>query len=160
MLINHFRYKPALGVGVVRPARAPERNLLTAYDGRCKNVPSTILIVDDERPLADTLCEILRAAGYRCSVAYSGMEGLERVNKLNPALVITDVIMPGLNGIDLAKKIRAHHATCAVLLFSGNAATLDLLETARGEGHAFQVLAKPVPPPELLTAVAKMIARA
>jgi CheY-like chemotaxis protein len=65
--------------------------------------------------------------------------------------------MPGLDGIALAKRIRTSHPTCRVLLFSGNADTQDLLEAAQQEGHAFEVLAKPVPPPQMLAKVASLL---
>jgi CheY-like chemotaxis protein len=117
------------------------------------------LVVDDQRPVADTMCELLCVMGYDCSAAYDGADALERVDEHKPALVITDVVMPQLNGIDLAWKIRAAHPDCAVLLLSGNAATQELLELAHAGGQTFQVLAKPIPPRELLDAVAKALAQ-
>lgn len=120
-----------------------------------KNVE--ILIVDDERSLADTLRAIFQNAGYRASAAYSGEEALAFVAKHRPSLVITDVMMPGLDGITMAKMIRKSHPDCRVLLFSGNADTQDLLETAEEEGHLFEVLPKPVPPPQMLAKVASLL---
>ena len=118
-----------------------------------------ILIVDDERGLADTLCDILCRAGYDCRAEYSGSEALAHLEQSQPALVISDVMMPGLNGVDLAKKIRGRFPECRVLLFSGNAATHDLLLIARAEGYNFQVLAKPLPPRKLLAIVADTLAQ-
>lgn len=116
-----------------------------------------ILVVDDERPIADTLCQILRKAGYECKPAYSGTDALCAVSEFSPALIISDVVMPGLDGIELAKTVRREYPDCAVLLFSGNASTQDLLANAGAEGHSFQVLAKPVPPRDLLTKVAALL---
>jgi DNA-binding response OmpR family regulator len=67
-----------------------------------------------------------------------------------PDLLISDVLMPDLSGVDLAIRMRAQHPKCKILLFSGQAATLDLLEDARNQGHDFQLLLKPVHPSELL----------
>lgn len=120
-------------------------------------MPTKVLVVDDERPIADTLHEILCRAGYDCAVAYSGAEALELIHALHPALMISDVIMPGLNGLDLARRVRNAHKCCAVLLFSGNAATQDLLKISHNEGPIFEVLAKPVPPRELLATVARIL---
>jgi hypothetical protein len=53
--------------------------------------------------------------------------------------------------------MRAQYPTCKILLFSGQAATLDLLEDARAQGHDFDLLLKPVPPTELLFEVGKMV---
>jgi CheY-like chemotaxis protein len=74
-----------------------------------------------------------------------------------PDLLISDVAMPGISGVDLAIQMRAQYPTCKILLFSGQAATKDLLEDARGQGHDFDLLLKPVPPTELLFEVGKMV---
>lgn len=116
-----------------------------------------ILVVDDERSIADTLCQILRKAGYECKPAYSGTDALSSMAEFSPALIISDVIMPGLDGIEMAKTARRACPDCAVLLLSGNAATQDLLVNADAEGYSFQVLAKPVPPRDLLAKVAAML---
>jgi DNA-binding response OmpR family regulator len=119
--------------------------------------PHRILVVDDERPIADTLCQILRKAGYECRPAYSGTDALLTLSEFSPALIISDVVMPGLDGIEMAKTVRRECPACAVLLFSGNASTQDLLANAHSEGYSFQVLAKPLPPRELLTKVAALL---
>lgn len=116
-----------------------------------------ILIVDDEPLLADTLAIIFRRAGYNAIAVYSGEEALTVMAEQKPSVVITDVIMPGLDGISLATKIRNSYPNCRVLLFSGNADTQSLLETAQQEGLSFEVLAKPVPPPLMLARVASML---
>jgi DNA-binding response OmpR family regulator len=116
-----------------------------------------VLVVDDERPITDTLCQILRKAGYECKAAYSATDALEILNDFTPQLIITDVMMPEMNGIEMAKAIRGKHPECNILLFSGNAATQDLLVNARAEGYSFNVLAKPVHPRELLAKVATLL---
>jgi DNA-binding NtrC family response regulator len=74
-----------------------------------------------------------------------------------PDLLISDVAMPGVSGIELAIQMRAQYPACKVLLFSGQAATMDLLEDARAQGHDFDLLQKPIPPTELLSEVGKMV---
>jgi CheY-like chemotaxis protein len=69
---------------------------------------------------------------------------------LKPDMLISDVIMTDLNGIDAAIKIRAMLPGCKILLFSGQAATADLLDRVRAQGHEFEILAKPVHPQDLL----------
>ena len=116
-----------------------------------------ILIVDDEPVLADTLAVIFRRAGYRATAVYSCEEALAFIAANQPLFVVSDVIMPGMNGVAFAKLIRRTYPNCGVLLFSGNADTHDLLESARAEGHDFEVLAKPVSPPRILAKVASLI---
>jgi CheY-like chemotaxis protein len=119
----------------------------------------SILVVDDEPALADTLAIIFQQAGYIANAVYSGEEALAFIAARRPSLVVTDVILPGMDGIALAKTIRMSYPTCRVLLLSGNADTQDLLEAAQREGHAFEVLAKPVPPPQMLAKVASLLAQ-
>jgi CheY-like chemotaxis protein len=109
-----------------------------------------VLVADDERVIADTLAIILNQAGYDASAVYSGNDAVTQAQALKPSLLISDVIMPDMNGIDAAIKIRALVPTCKILLFSGQAATADLLENARLQGHEFEILAKPVHPQDLL----------
>lgn len=118
----------------------------------------TILVVDDEPLLADTLAIIFQRAGYRSTAVYSCEAALPVIEDLQPLLVVSDVVMPGMNGIALAKRIKTTFPRCGVLLFSGNADTQDLLESAREEGYAFEVLAKPVSPPHMLERVASLAA--
>ena len=110
-----------------------------------------ILVVDDERRIADTLVIILNQSGFDASAVYTGTDAVDRARACQPDLVITDVIMPDMNGIDAAIQIREILPGCKILLFSGQAATADLLEKARAEGHEFEILAKPVHPQDLLS---------
>ena len=95
-----------------------------------------VLVVDDERVIADTLAVILNQSGFQAKAAYSGEEALDIASTFEPDMLITDVIMADLNGIDAAIRIRALLPRIKILLFSGQAATADLLEKARGRGYA------------------------
>ena len=114
-----------------------------------KNKPK-VLVVDDEQMIADTLAIILNQSGYDAVAVYTGAAALESARANKPDLVISDVIMPDMNGIEAVIKIREFLPGCKVLLFSGQAATADLLEMARNQGHEFEILAKPVHPQDLL----------
>jgi CheY-like chemotaxis protein len=109
-----------------------------------------VLVVDDEQVIADTLAKILDLNGYDASAVYTGTAAVESARTLQPDLVISDVIMPDMNGIEAAISIRGFLPSCKILLFSGQAATADLLENARAQGHEFEILAKPVHPSDLL----------
>jgi CheY-like chemotaxis protein len=110
-----------------------------------------ILVVDDERVIADTLAMILNQSGFEALAVYSGEKAVELASMFVPDMLITDVIMADLNGIDAAIRIRALLPKIKILLFSGQAATADLLEKARSQGYEFEILAKPVHPHDLLT---------
>ena len=109
-----------------------------------------VLVVDDEHVIADTLAKILDLNGYDASAVYTGTAAVESARSLQPDLIISDVIMPDMNGIEAAISIRSFLPACKILLFSGQAATADLLENARARGHEFEIIAKPVHPSDLL----------
>lgn len=108
-----------------------------------------VLIVDDERIIADTLAAILTESGFETATAYDGLEAVQKA-KWKPDLLLSDVVMPNMNGIDAAILIRTLIPTCKVLLFSGQAATAGMLADARIRGHRFEILEKPIHPNELL----------
>jgi CheY-like chemotaxis protein len=109
-----------------------------------------VLVADDERVIADTLVIILNQAGFEATAAYSGTKAVELARSLKPDMLISDVIMPDLSGIEAAILVRGLLPSCKILLFSGQAATADLLDKARAQGHEFEILAKPVHPQDLL----------
>jgi CheY-like chemotaxis protein len=117
-----------------------------------------ILIVDDEVAIADTLALIFRTQHYEVRVAYSAESAIEVIAEWCPDLAIIDVMLPGMNGIDLAIVTKANHKACHVLLFSGHSNTALLLEEAGRKGHQFEVLPKPVHPNLMLERAASLLA--
>lgn len=109
-----------------------------------------VLVADDERVIADTLAMILNQSGFEARPVYSGEKAVELAADFCPDMLISDVIMADLNGIDAAIRMRALLPKIKILLFSGQAATADLLEKARAQGYEFDILAKPVHPQDLL----------
>ena len=109
-----------------------------------------VLIADDEQIIADTLARILVLSGYQAMAVYSGEQAVQAATEFSPDVLISDVVMQGMNGIEAALLIRRICPQCRVLLFSGQATTADLLSRARAEGYVFEILAKPVSPQVLL----------
>jgi CheY-like chemotaxis protein len=114
-------------------------------------IAQRILVADDEPLIADTLATILSQCGYDARAVYSGEEALESAKRFAPDLLICDVIMGELNGIETAVSIRAIFPRIKVLLFSGTEASTELLFEARKQGHNFELLTKPVHPKDLLS---------
>jgi DNA-binding response OmpR family regulator len=114
-----------------------------------------ILVVDDECVIADTLAKVLTLSGYAAIAAYDADGALEIALHSPPELLITDVVLPGMNGIELAITIKRIFPECKILLFSGQASTVDLMAAADREGHRFTLLSKPVPPKILVAIVAE-----
>ena len=117
-----------------------------------------VFVVDDEHVIASTLAAILKLHGYSATFFTSPREALEAARSKAPDLLISDVAMPGISGIDLAIQMKIQYPRCKVLLFSGQAATQDLLEDARSQGHNFQLLEKPVHPSAMLSRVGALAA--
>ena len=109
-----------------------------------------VLVADDEQVIANTLAIILNQAGFEARAVFSGEKAVEALDTFQPNMLISDVIMTGMTGIEAAIITRQKLPTCKILLFSGQAATADLLEKARAQGHEFEILAKPVHPTDLL----------
>ena len=122
-----------------------------------KDAP-VVLIVDDERVIADTLSIILTHAGFITITAYDGISALRIANAITPQLLISDVVMPGITGVELAIMLTQSIPDLKVLLFSGQASTVDLLEKARRSGHHFTALTKPFHPTDMLKRVSECLA--
>lgn len=127
--------------------KAIGRNLPASKRGRKINV----LVVDDERTVAHSIADILTLHGFETRVAYDGRQAIREVLEDCPDAIITDVMMPRVNGIEAAKAIQEMCPDARILLFSGQAATSDLLRTAEEQGYSFELLPKPVHPDVLLS---------
>ncbi len=115
-----------------------------------------ILVVEDEFVIADTLRLILRSHGYDARTAYSAEDALETLSQWTPDLAILDVMLPNMNGIDLAMVLKDRIPECHILLISGQPSVDALLEESKRKGHEFQIFAKPVQPIEMLETIASL----
>lgn len=115
-----------------------------------------VLVVDDEPLVADTLAAILSKAGFDTVAVYGASAALALTKGVQPALLISDVYMPGMNGVELAMTLVKSSPACRVLLFSGHATTEDLKE-ARAAGYDFPLLTKPVHPVEIIAHVSRYL---
>jgi CheY-like chemotaxis protein len=115
-----------------------------------------IIVVDDEPVIADTLVNILRGEGHDAFAVSNGESAINLTNLMRPVqpdVLVTDVIMPGMNGVETAKKMVKLVPTCRIILFSGQAASTDLISKAEAEGYSFEILAKPINPNILLATI-------
>lgn len=109
-----------------------------------------IIVVDDEPIIADTLVTILEGEGHDALAVSHGESAIKWARLVLPDAIISDVIMPGMDGIETAKAIMQLLPNCRIILFSGQTAGIDLLAKARAEGYLFEVLPKPINPEKLL----------
>jgi CheY-like chemotaxis protein len=117
----------------------------------------TAFVVDDEDIIASTRRLILSNQGFYARSFIDPLEALKAAaQSVSPDLLLTDVMMPGINGIELAKQVKARCPKCKILLFSGQSETVDLLEDAGAQGDYFEILSKPVHPRDLLAKIEKL----
>lgn len=112
-----------------------------------------VLVVDDETVVADSVAMILNRSGYVAEAQYSGTAALASIQTRCPDIIVSDVVMPDFNGIQLARAVQSLCPDARIILFSGNVSASTLLDDASMEGHVFEILAKPVHPLTLLKAL-------
>jgi CheY-like chemotaxis protein len=136
---------------VVRFAAAPERAPATPAaeaHGRVEPLAAglRVLVVDDNRDVADTTATILRLSGCDTHVAYDGPAGLDAVERLQPDAVLLDIGLPGLDGYQVAERMRAHpvHRKILVVAVSGYGQEEDRIRS-KAAGFDYHVV-KPIDP--------------
>jgi CheY-like chemotaxis protein len=129
------------------PAEPGEQTITSEGPGREK---PKVLVVDDQELVADTLTEILGQYGFRAFAAYGGQSALELAKKIQPDYLLADVLMPFMNGVELAIAIRNLLPQTKILLLSGQTGISDLLFQARQRGYEFELVPKPIHPERLI----------
>lgn len=112
-----------------------------------------ILVVDDETIIADTLTMILSMNGARARAAYSAESALEIALEIKPDILITDIRMGRMSGVELAIRLSAELPRCRLILISGQSASTDLPAETAKNGYNFEFLEKPITPQRLLAHV-------
>ena len=105
-----------------------------------------VLVVDDDIRIADTITEVLQQAGFEAQAAYTGEAALQAAANFRPDCLLSDVLMPRMNGVELAVTFREQHPTARVVLISGQVGISEIIEDAERRGLHFQLLAKPLHP--------------
>jgi DNA-binding response OmpR family regulator len=110
-----------------------------------------VLIADDEKIIADTLAMILNQGGFDARAVYTSEKALEEASSFRPDMLISDVLMADLNGVDAAIQMRAMFPEIRVFLLSGQTATAEMVAKSQAREMGFEILLKPVHPKDLLT---------
>jgi CheY-like chemotaxis protein len=129
-----------------RPPNVRLPQIGTSDEIRTQHDRPILLLVDDEQLIVDTLTEILEGAGFLVLPAYDGWTALEKIAHCRPDYLLSDVLMPKMNGVELAIAIRKMHPSTRILLFSGQAGISDILLDGQRQGFEFELIAKPIHP--------------
>ncbi len=112
-----------------------------------------IFVVDDEPEIAKMLAVILQMNLFDAVPYTDPREALDAARAQAPDYLITDIMMPGMNGVELAHHLQQEVPACKVLLFTGQSGSSELIEQARRAGNEFRLVQKPIHPTKLVEAI-------
>ncbi len=113
-----------------------------------------VLVVDDKPAIADKVAEILNRHGYAAIPAYDGEDALETAQLIPPELVIADVRLAGMSGLEVAAALKKKLPDCKILLLAGAEAAAEVPAPGKGAVEEFVLVDKPVRPADLVAHVA------
>jgi len=117
----------------------------------------TILIIEDDQLMREGLCDNLEFEGYHVVTAVDGEDGLEQAATLSPDLILLDVMLPGVDGIDVCRQLRSHGKTIPIIMLSARGSEID--KVLGLEIGADDYLAKPFGVKELLARIKALFRR-
>lgn len=116
-----------------------------------------VFVVDEENVIASTLELILMSRGFDARSFADPLAALNAAQSESPDLLITDVMMPKMTGIELGVLIRRDCPNCKVMLFSGQVSIINLLAQAQADGHNFVLVDKPIHPAVLIERISEVL---
>lgn len=117
------------------------------------------MVLDDDAAVRQTWTIIFRHQGYEVISVETGQQAIDAASNRAPDILLADIRLPDMTGIEAAKRVQQQAPECQVLLISGDGESSEALEAARAAGTAFEVLPKPIAPPELIQRIADRLKR-
>ncbi len=118
-----------------------------------------LLVIDDEQAICDTLADYLKHFGYNVATTTNCQEALALIDEVSPKLVILDIVMPDMDGLDLMERIRQDHPELLVIFLTGIGYQDDVMREAMEKG-ANGYLSKGLPLQQLLMEIHRVIRQA
>jgi len=106
-----------------------------------------VLIVDDEKVMRESLLEWLQEDGFGVAAAESGMEALQKLDQIDPTVIVADIKMPGMDGITLVRKVKERRPDLPIIMITAFATVENAIQSMK-EG-AYDFITKPFPPEKL-----------
>jgi len=146
----------------LQPIDEKNQEIENIYSRSSENGPgrrgqATILVVDDEETMRDSCCQILSKDGYLVDAAEDGDRGLQKIRDIKPDLVLVDLKMPGMSGMELLEKIGDVDPNIVSVVITGYATRESAMEAKRR--NAFDFLPKPFTPNQLRVVIKKGLAQ-
>ena len=116
-----------------------------------------IVVIEDEKPIADAVAARLRSEGFDVDVAFDGLSGVDLVERVRPALVLLDLMLPGIDGLEVCRRIQRERPVPVLMLTARDSETDLLIGLAVG---ADDYLTKPFSPRELVARIRTILRRA
>jgi DNA-binding NtrC family response regulator len=116
-----------------------------------------VLVIDDDEIMRDLVADWLEAAGYGVRKAANSPSALAEVERAEPALVVTDMCMPGPSGSVIIRNLKQHHPAISIIAISGHFSLSGCSADDALALGAARALAKPVKRSELMQAVAELV---
>ena len=113
-----------------------------------------LMILDDDNAVRHTWTIIFRQQGYEVVPVDHGEAAIDAARDRAPDLLLADIRLPDMTGIEAAQRVLEVAPTCRVLLISGDGESSEALDQARAHGISFEVLPKPISPPDLIKRIA------
>ncbi|HEX2441021.1 MAG TPA: response regulator transcription factor [Methylomirabilota bacterium] len=123
-------------------------------------MPADVLVVEDEPDIRNLVVHHLTREGFRCRVAASGAEALARVRTATPDLVVLDLMLPEMDGLEVCRRLRADPATATIPIIMLTAKADEVDRVVGLEMGADDYVAKPFSPKELVARVRAVLRRA
>jgi methylenetetrahydrofolate dehydrogenase (NADP+)/methenyltetrahydrofolate cyclohydrolase len=126
-------------------------------EGPNRTEQATILVVDDEQATRDTCCQVLTKDGYRAEMAEDGFSGLQKIREMKPDLVLVDLRMPGMSGMELLRKVGDVDPGIVSVVITAYANSKKTIEEIKE--NADDLLTKPFTPEQLRATVKRGLAQ-
>jgi DNA-binding NtrC family response regulator len=115
-----------------------------------------IFVVDDEEDIAKMFAVVLQMNLFNAIPYFDPQEALDAAKHSPPDFLLTDVMMPKMDGVELAMAIRAVAPNCKMLIFSGQEASENLIKKANERGYNFTLVLKPIHPTKMVELIREL----
>ncbi len=116
-----------------------------------------VMVVDDERHMCNVLYRVLKREGYRVITAPDGETALGLVKEKQPDVILLDLVMPGMDGREVCRKVREFSATTKIIYFTAKVDPIDRLELKELRREADAFIAKPATSKQILSKVSNVL---